>query len=65
MDFTVPTNNRVKIKENETIDKYLDIAREQEKLRNLKVTVIISEVEASKVICWLVGWLAFMAYQPL
>ena len=28
MDFTVPTDNRVKMKEKEKIDKYLDLARE-------------------------------------
>ena len=28
MDFTVPVDHRVKIKENETRDKYLDLTRE-------------------------------------
>ena len=31
MDFDVPANHRVKIKENEKIDKYLDLARELKK----------------------------------
>ena len=28
VDFAVPANHRVKLKENENIDKYLDLARE-------------------------------------
>ena len=40
MDFAVPTNYRIKIKENEKRDKYLDLARELKKLWNMKVTVI-------------------------
>ena len=40
-DFaTVPADHRVKLKENEKRDKYLDLARELEKLWNIKVTVI-------------------------
>ena len=34
----VTANNRRKIKENEKIDKYLDLAREQKKLWSMKVT---------------------------
>ena len=33
-------NHSVKIKENEKIDKYLDLAREQKKLWNVQVMVI-------------------------
>ena len=41
VDFTVPTNHREKINENEKRDKYLDLAREiKKKLWNKKVTVI-------------------------
>ena len=40
MDFTVPADYRVKIKENEKIDKYFDFAREQTQFWNLKVVVI-------------------------
>ena len=40
MDFAVPTDYRVKIKESEKGDRYLNIARELKKLLNMKVTVI-------------------------
>ena len=40
MDFAVPANQRVKIKETEKRDKYLDLARELKKW-NIKVTVIL------------------------
>ena len=40
MDFAVPADHRVKLKENEKKDKYLDLARELKKLWNMKVTVI-------------------------
>ena len=40
VDFAVPADHRVKLKENEKIDKYLDLARELKKLWNMKVKVI-------------------------
>ena len=40
MDFAVRADHRVKLKENEKKDKYLDLAWELKKLRNLKVTFI-------------------------
>ena len=40
VDFAVPADHRVKIKEGEKIDKYLDLARELEKLWNMKVMLI-------------------------
>ena len=42
MDFAVPADHRVKLKENEKKVKYLDLARELKKkqLWNMKVTVI-------------------------
>ena len=40
MDFTVPADHRIKLKENEKKDKYLDLARELKKLWNMKVTII-------------------------
>ena len=44
MDFDVPAEDRIKLKESEKKDKYLDLARElnppQKKLRNIKVTII-------------------------
>ena len=40
MDFAVPTENRMKLKECEKKDKYLDLARELKKLWNIKVGII-------------------------
>ena len=40
VDFVVPADNRVKLKECEKKDKYLDIARELKKLWNMKLTFI-------------------------
>ena len=40
VDFAVPAHHRVKLKENEKKDKYLDLAQELKKLRNMKVVVI-------------------------
>ena len=39
VDFTVPTNHRIKLKESEKKDKYLDLARELKILWNMKVTI--------------------------
>ena len=36
VDFAVPADHRVKLKENEKMDKYLDLARELKKLWNMK-----------------------------
>ena len=35
MDFAVPADHRVKLKENEKKDKYLDLAREVKKMWNI------------------------------
>ena len=40
VDFDVPVNHKVKLKESEKKDKYLNFARELKKLWNMKVTVI-------------------------
>ena len=40
MDFAVPANHRVKLKENENRDKYLDLAWKLKKLWKMKVTFI-------------------------
>ena len=40
MDFTVLADHRIKLKESEKKDKYLDLARELKKLWNMKVTII-------------------------
>ena len=40
MDFPVPADNRVKLKESKKKNKYFDLARELKKLWNMKLTVI-------------------------
>ena len=41
VDFAVPADHRIKLKECEKRDKYLDLARElKKKLRNMQVTII-------------------------
>ena len=40
MDFAVPADHRIKLKECEKKDKYLDFARELKKLWNMQVTII-------------------------
>ena len=40
VDFAVPAYHRIKLKECEKRDKYLDLARELKKLWNMKVTII-------------------------
>ena len=40
VNFAVPADNRVKLKESEKRNKFLDLARELRKLRNVTVTVV-------------------------
>ena len=41
MDFAVPADHRINLKESEKKDKYLDLARElKKKLWNMKVTLV-------------------------
>ena len=40
VDFAVPADHRIKLKESEKKDKYLDLAREFKKLWNMKVTIV-------------------------
>ena len=40
VDFAVPADHRIKLKESEKKDKYLDLARELKKLWNMQVTII-------------------------
>ena len=40
MDFAVPANHRVRLKESEKKDKYMDLAGELKKLWNMKVAII-------------------------
>ena len=39
-DFAVPADQRIKLKDCEKKDKYLDLARELKKLWNMKVTIV-------------------------
>ena len=41
VDFAVPADHRIKLKECERKDKYLDLARELKKLWNMKVTIVL------------------------
>ena len=40
VDFAIPADHRIKLKECEKKDKYLDFARELKKLWNMQVTII-------------------------
>ena len=40
VDFAIPADHRINLKESEKKDKYLDLAREIKKLRNMKVTIV-------------------------
>ena len=40
MEFAAPADHRIKLKECEKKDKYLDLARELKKLWNMKVTIV-------------------------
>ncbi len=40
VDFVVPADHRIKLKEYEKKDKYLDLARELKNLCNMKVTIL-------------------------
>ena len=40
VDFAVPADHRIKLKEHEKRDKYLDLVRELKKLWNMQVTII-------------------------
>ena len=46
VDFAVPINHKIKLKECEKKDKYLDLARELKKLWNMQVTVIALAIGA-------------------
>ena len=41
MDFDVPADHRIKLKEKEQKDKNLDFAKKSKKLWNMKVTFIL------------------------
>ena len=40
VDFAVPADHRINLRESEKKDKYLDLARELKKLWNMKVTIL-------------------------
>ena len=40
MDFAIPADHRIKLKESEKKNKYQDLARELKKLRKIKVIII-------------------------
>ena len=40
MDFTVTSDHRVKLKENEKLERYVNLARELKNLWKMKVTII-------------------------
>ena len=40
VDFAVPADHRINLKENEKKDKYLNLARELKKLWNMKVMIV-------------------------
>ena len=46
VDFAVLADHRMKLKEGEKKDKYLDLARKLKKLWKIKVTVILNEIGA-------------------
>ena len=46
VDFAVPADHRIKLKECEKSYKYLDLARELKKLWNMKVTIIPILIDA-------------------
>ena len=46
VDFAVPADHRIKLKECEKRDKYLELARELKKLWNMKVTIISIVISA-------------------
>ena len=47
VDFAVPVDHRINLKESEKKDKYLDLARELKKLWNMKVTIVPIVIGAS------------------
>ena len=46
VDFAVPADHRIKLKECAKMDKYLDLARELKKLWNMKVTIVSIVIDA-------------------
>ena len=57
VDFAVPPNHRLKLKESERKNKYLDLAKELKKLWNRKMTsmsiVMVLFVQYQRIIKWI------------
>ena len=47
VDFAVPADHKIKLKESEKKDKYFHVARELKKLWNMKVIIIPNVIGAS------------------
>ena len=45
-NFSVPGDHRIKLKESEKKDKYLDLARELKKLWDMKMTIMLFMIDA-------------------
>ena len=50
MNFDVPADNRIKLKEYEKYDKYLDLTRELKTIWNMKVIIILTVIGAFGVV---------------
>ena len=59
MNFAVPADHRIKLKESVKKDKYLELARELKKLWNMKVTMI------SQGQCSLKLWILWLYFQTI
>ena len=46
MDFAAPADHRVKIKENEKSDKYLNLVWELKKLWTMRMTIVLIVIDA-------------------
>ena len=46
VDFALPADRRIKLKECEKKDKYVDLARELKKLWNMKMTIVVVVIGA-------------------
>ena len=46
VDFAVPADHRINLKESEKKDKYLDLGRELKKLWNMEVTIVLIVIGA-------------------
>ena len=61
MNFAVPANHRIKLKENEKKYKYLVLASELKKLWNIKVTIISLVIGALGIYQRIIKWTGGLA----